>query len=44
VLSLVKDGKEIKFQNLAKVWEYVGNKEKFSDYVKAEVTNYLKEL
>ncbi len=44
VLSLVKDGKEIKFQNLEKVWEYVGNKQKFFDYVKAEVANYLKEL
>lgn len=44
VLSLVKDGKENKFQNLTKVWEYVGNKQKFYDYVKTEVDNYLKEL
>jgi hypothetical protein len=44
VISLVKDGKEIKFQNLTKVWEYTGNKQKFDDYVKAEVANYLKEL
>lgn len=44
VLSLIKDGKEIKFQNLTKVWEHVGNKQKFYDYVKSEVTNYLKEL
>jgi len=44
VISLIKDGKEVKFQNLTKVWEYVGNKQKFYDYVKSEMTNYLKEL
>jgi hypothetical protein len=44
VLSLVKDGKEVKFQNLAKIWEDVGNKQKFFDYVKTELAGYLKEL
>lgn len=44
VLSLVKDGREIKSRNLTKVWEYAGNKQKFYDYVKAELSNYLKEL
>lgn len=44
VLSLIKDDKEIKFQNLTKVWEYAGDKQKFHDYVKTEVANYLKEL
>jgi len=43
VLSLVRDNKEIKSKNLVKVWEYVGNKEKFFDYVKSEVADFLKE-
>lgn len=44
ILSLVKDGKEIKSDNLAKVWEYLGNKDKFYEYVKNNVDSYLKEL
>lgn len=44
VISLVKDGKEIKFKNLEKIWDYVGNKERFFAYVQEEVTNFLKEL
>jgi hypothetical protein len=43
ILSLVKDGKEIKWKNLDKIWEYVGNKERFIDYVKCEVADFLKE-
>lgn len=44
IISLVKDGKEIKYKNLTKVWEYIRNKQMFFDYVKNEVTSYLKEL
>lgn len=44
IISLVKDGKEIKYKNLTKVWEYIRNKQTFFDYVKNEVTSYLKEL
>jgi len=43
ILSLVKDGKEIKWKNLDKIWEYVGNKQKYFDYVKSEITVFLKE-
>ncbi|MFH0840095.1 MAG: nitrophenyl compound nitroreductase subunit ArsF family protein [Candidatus Omnitrophota bacterium] len=43
VLSLVKDGKEVKWKNLDKIWEYVGNKQRFIDYVKAGVADFLKE-
>jgi len=42
VLSLVKSGKEVKSKNLVAIWELVGNKEKFSNYVKKEVTGFLK--
>jgi len=43
ILSLVKAGKEIKSKNLDKIWEYVRNKQRFSDYVTEEVANFLKE-
>ena len=43
ILSLVKDGKEIKWKNMDKIWEYVGNKERFIDYVKSGVADLLKE-
>jgi hypothetical protein len=44
ILSLVKDGKEVKWKNLDKIWEYVGNKQKFLDYVKAGVADFIKEI
>ena len=44
ILSLVKDGKEIKWKNMDKIWEYVGNKERFIDYVKSGVADLLKEV
>ena len=43
ILSVVKDGKEIKWKNLDKIWEHVRNKEKFIDYVKSGVADFLKE-
>ncbi len=42
ILSLVKDSKQIKWINLDKIWEYVGNKERFVDYVKSGVADLLK--
>lgn len=44
VISLVKGGKEVKFKNLTKVWDYLNNREKFHDYVRDEIAVYLKEL
>ncbi|MDD5562021.1 MAG: nitrophenyl compound nitroreductase subunit ArsF family protein [Candidatus Omnitrophica bacterium] len=43
VLSLVKDGREIKSKNLNKIWEFVGNKDKFMAYIKEEAANFLKD-
>jgi hypothetical protein len=43
ILSLVKEGKEIKWKNMDKIWEYVGNKQRFIDYVKNGITELLKE-
>ncbi|MGB2629878.1 MAG: nitrophenyl compound nitroreductase subunit ArsF family protein [Candidatus Omnitrophota bacterium] len=44
VASLVKDGREVKHETLAKVWEYLGNKQKFYNYIDEEVDKFLKEL
>ncbi|OGW52346.1 MAG: hypothetical protein A2Y81_03945 [Nitrospirae bacterium RBG_13_43_8] len=43
VLSLVSDGKETKWKNLADVWKLVRDKERFFQYVKDEVKIFLKE-
>jgi hypothetical protein len=42
VLSKVKDGKEVDSKNLEKIWEYVGNKQKFFDYVTQSTKEFLK--
>jgi thiol-disulfide isomerase/thioredoxin len=43
VLSLIKKGKEVKYVNLPKVWNYLGDKERFLDYVRTEINKYLRE-
>ncbi len=43
VLSLVADGKEIKWKNLTDVWKLVSDKERFFQYVKDETEQFLKE-
>jgi hypothetical protein len=44
VLSLEKNGREVKWKNLNKIWEYVNDKPGFFDYVKGEINAYLKEV
>jgi hypothetical protein len=43
VLSMVKDGKEVKSKNLDKVWEFTRNRQKFIDYVTIEVSTFMKD-
>jgi hypothetical protein len=43
ILSLVKDGKEVKSKNLDKIWELARNKQKFMDYVTGEVNAFMKD-
>jgi hypothetical protein len=43
VFSLMADGKETKWKNLADVWKLVRDKDKFFQYVKDEVEKFLKE-
>ena len=42
VISLIESGEEVRSKNLTAIWELVGNKDKFSGYVKEEVANFLK--
>ncbi|MFA5117456.1 MAG: nitrophenyl compound nitroreductase subunit ArsF family protein [Candidatus Omnitrophota bacterium] len=44
ILSLVKDGKEIKQKNLDQIWRLAGNKGKFIEYVTGEVAELLKDV
>ncbi len=43
ILSLVKDGKEVKSRNLDKIWELARNKQKFMDYVTGELNAFMKD-
>ncbi len=42
VLSDLADGKQIRWKNLDKIWEYLGDKAAFQAYVRDEVASYLK--
>lgn len=44
VLVRYKDGKQVTFKNLEKIWQLVGSKADFSNYVKTEVEAMLQEL
>ena len=44
ILSLVKDGKEVRYKNLDKIWEYSRNKQKFIDYVANEIKDFMKDV
>lgn len=44
IISLIKGGKESKWKNLDKIWDYVGSKEKYFNYVKEEVNGFSKEI
>lgn len=44
ILSLVKDGKEVRSKNLDKIWQLARNKQKFIDYVTGEVSEFMKDV
>lgn len=43
VISKIKGGKETEYKNLEKVWNYLGDKEAFYNYVKEETAKFLEE-
>ena len=42
VLSDTKDGKQVGWKNLEKIWDKVGNEEAYKQYIREEVVSYLK--
>jgi len=44
VIVRYKDGKQVTFKNLEKIWQLKDNKVDFSKYVKTEIETFLKEL
>ena len=40
-LSLKKDGKEIKFQNVDQIWQLARNEAQFKSYIKSEIKKFL---
>ncbi|MDP2921004.1 MAG: nitrophenyl compound nitroreductase subunit ArsF family protein [Candidatus Omnitrophota bacterium] len=41
IISRIKGGEEIEYKNLEKVWNYLGDKEAFYNYVEEEVIKFL---
>ena len=44
VIVLYRDGKQVKYKNLEKIWQHKGNETDFSNYVKTEIETMLQEL
>lgn len=44
ILSLIKDGKEVRSKNLDKIWQYARNKQRFIEYVTGEVDEFIKDI
>lgn len=44
ILSLVKNGKEVKSKNLTKIWDYSRDKQKFIVYVTEETKAFLEDV
>ena len=42
IVSEIKDGKEVRWKDLKDIWTTVGDDEKFENYVKTEINDWLK--
>ncbi len=43
IICKIRDGKQVEWKNLIKVWQLTRNKEEFFKYVQQEINAYLKE-
>ena len=43
ILTEIKNGKEVRWKNLDKIWELVGDERAFKDYVALEISAWIKE-
>jgi len=41
IIAEFKDGKQVKWENLTKVWDYLNDRDKFYKYVQSEIQKYL---
>jgi hypothetical protein len=44
IIAEFKDGKQVNWKNLTKVWDYLNDKDKFYEYVKSEIQKYLEHI
>ena len=44
VITEYSEGKQVRWKNLAKVWNYLNDKDGFYEYVKSEIQNYLEQM
>jgi len=44
IISEVRDGKEVRWKNLEKIWTLVRDEEKFEEYVKSEIDAWMKDI
>lgn len=43
VVSLMKNGKEVRWKNLPDIWRYAHSRDRFEQYVRSEIESFLKE-
>ena len=44
IIAEFKDGKQVNWKNLTKVWDYLNDRDKFYEYVKSEIQKYLEHI
>lgn len=44
IIAEFKDGKQVNWENLTKVWDYLNDRDKFYEYVKSEIQKYLEHI
>ena len=44
VIAEYKDSKQVRWKNLAKVWDYLNDKDAFYEYVRSEIRDYLEQI
>ena len=44
IIAEFKDGKQVRWKNLTKVWNYLNDRDKFYEYVRTEIQQYLEQI
>ena len=44
IIAEFRDGKQVNWKNLTKVWNYLNDRDKFYEYVKSEIQKYLEHI